>query len=105
MTDKAEEATESTLTPRPTRRKARAGLFFREETKFVEPSDKRAIAFVDGQNLFRCAKTAFGYTYPNYDVQSLAEDGNGLERAFIRVFQTQPTRPDGITSGRGNSFK
>jgi hypothetical protein len=61
LTDKAEEATVSVLTPRPTRRKARAGLFFREETMLVEPSEKRAIAFVDGQNLFRCAKTAFNY--------------------------------------------
>ena len=39
----------------------------------VDPTEKRAIAFVDGQNLFRCAKTAFGYTYPNYDVQALSE--------------------------------
>jgi uncharacterized LabA/DUF88 family protein len=39
----------------------------------VDPTEKRAIAFVDGQNLFRCAKTAFGYTYPNYDVQTLSE--------------------------------
>ena len=31
-------------------------------------------AFIDGQNLFRCAKTAFGYTFPNYDVQALADD-------------------------------
>ena len=39
----------------------------------TEPAVKRAIAFIDGQNLFRCAKTAFGYTFPNYDVQALAE--------------------------------
>lgn len=32
----------------------------------------RAIAFVDGQNLFRSAKEAFGYTWPNYDVGRLA---------------------------------
>ena len=40
----------------------------------AEPAVKRAIAFIDGQNLFRCAKTAFGYTFPNYDVQALADD-------------------------------
>ncbi len=32
-----------------------------------EPPVKRAIAFVDGQNLFHAARKAFGYTYPNYD--------------------------------------
>jgi len=37
-----------------------------------EPAIKRAIAFVDGQNLFYAAKNAFGYTYPNYDVLALA---------------------------------
>jgi uncharacterized LabA/DUF88 family protein len=33
---------------------------------------KEAIVFVDGQNLFKSAKDAFGYTYPNYDVMGLA---------------------------------
>lgn len=33
----------------------------------VEPPVKRAIAFLDGQNLFYAARDAFGYTYPNYD--------------------------------------
>lgn len=28
---------------------------------------KRAVVFVDGQNLFHSAKNCFGYTYPNYD--------------------------------------
>jgi uncharacterized LabA/DUF88 family protein len=39
---------------------------------FTEPAIKRAVAFVDGQNLFYAAKNAFGYTYPNYDVSALA---------------------------------
>ena len=37
-----------------------------------EPAVKRAIAFVDGQNLFHQAHTAFGHMHPNYDVQKLA---------------------------------
>ena len=37
-----------------------------------EPAEKRAIAFVDGQNLFHAAREAFGYTYPNYDPDRLA---------------------------------
>lgn len=38
-----------------------------------EPKIKKAIVFVDGQNLFHTVKKAFGYTYPNYDVKLLAE--------------------------------
>jgi uncharacterized LabA/DUF88 family protein len=38
----------------------------------AEPAIKRAIAFVDGQNLFYAARSAFGHAYPNYDVASLA---------------------------------
>ena len=39
----------------------------------LEPVAKRAIVFIDGQNLFHAAREAFGYTYPNYNVRSLAE--------------------------------
>ena len=38
----------------------------------AEPAVKCAVAFVDGQNLFHNARNAFGYNYPNYDVQKLA---------------------------------
>jgi uncharacterized LabA/DUF88 family protein len=38
----------------------------------IEPTTKRAVAFVDGQNLYHAARKAFGYSYPNYDVQALA---------------------------------
>ncbi len=31
----------------------------------VEPVNKRAIAFIDGQNLFYAVKNAFGHTFPN----------------------------------------
>ena len=37
-----------------------------------EPDFKRAIAYFDGQNLFRCAMEAFGYHFPNYDPLRLA---------------------------------
>ena len=38
----------------------------------VEPSIKRSVVFVDGQNIFHAAREAFGYTHPNYDVPALA---------------------------------
>lgn len=37
-----------------------------------EPTTKRAVAFIDGQNLYHAAREAFGYGYPNYDVRALA---------------------------------
>src|ERR1043166_8027088 len=37
-----------------------------------EPASKRAVAFIDGQNLYYAAKEAFGYGFPNYDVHALA---------------------------------
>lgn len=40
----------------------------------VKPIIKRAVAFIDGQNLFRCAKNTFGYSYPNYNVKALATE-------------------------------
>lgn len=39
----------------------------------AEPAIKRAVAFFDGQNLYHSAKTAFGYTFPNYDPLKLAQ--------------------------------
>ena len=38
-----------------------------------EPTTKKAVVFVDGQCLYRGAKDAFGYIYPNYDVKKLSE--------------------------------
>ena len=39
--------------------------------KFPEPDIKRAIAFVDGQNLYHHARSAFNISHPNYDVLAL----------------------------------
>jgi len=52
--------------------KASVGLFFCLLPMTVEPAVKRAIAYVDGQNLFNSAKDAFGYSFPNYDIKKLA---------------------------------
>jgi len=38
-----------------------------------EPPIKRVITFVDGQNLYHCARSAFGYTYPNFNVVALSQ--------------------------------
>ena len=62
-----------------------------------EPVAKRAIVFIDGQNLFHAAREAFGYTYPNYDVRALAERvcaGQEWQLAQTRFYTGIPDRED-----------
>jgi uncharacterized LabA/DUF88 family protein len=40
---------------------------------YNEPTTKRAIVFIDGQNLYHSVREAFGYTFPNYDIRKLSE--------------------------------
>jgi uncharacterized LabA/DUF88 family protein len=49
-------------------------LLFWENIMSTEPSIKRTIAFIDGQNLFHSVKDAFGYPYPNYDPIALSSE-------------------------------
>lgn len=66
----------------------RAGLFVSGGgTTPFEPSTKRAIVFIDGQNLYHAVREAFGYTYPNYDVQALAK-----KVCLSKGWQLVPTR-------------
>ena len=62
-----------------------------------EPSSKKAILFIDGQNLFYAAKEAFGYTYPNYDPKKLAEyicQQKGWQLAEARFYTGVPDSQD-----------
>lgn len=63
----------------------------------VEPREKRAVAFVDGQNLFHSVREAFGYTYPNYDVNALARvvaTAKGWQLAETRFYTGVPDPSD-----------
>ena len=65
-----------------------------------EPAINRAVAFVDGQNLFHAAREAFGYTYPNYDIVALSE-----KVCQSRGWQLQQTRfYTGIPDASDNAF-
>ncbi|MFO7639379.1 MAG: NYN domain-containing protein [bacterium] len=69
-----------------------------------EPAVKRAIVFFDGQNLFHAAREAFGYTYPNYDVQALAEcvcGNQGWQPEEVRFYTGVPSAQDNV---RWNTF-
>jgi uncharacterized LabA/DUF88 family protein len=58
-----------------------------------EPKNKRAVAFFDGQNLFRHAKAAFGYDHPNYDPKKLFSSictQYGWDASSIRFYTGTP---------------
>lgn len=62
-----------------------------------EPTTKKAVAFFDGQNLFHCAKAAFGYTFPNYDPLALARvvcADAGWECSGVRFYTGVPDVTD-----------
>ena len=62
-----------------------------------EPVVKRTIAFVDGQNLYHMARKAFGYNYPNYDVQKLAQvvcDAKGWDLLRVHFYTGIPDPSD-----------
>jgi len=63
----------------------------------IEPVQKRAVVFVDGQNLYHATKDAFNYTYPNYDVEALAKAVSlrqGWELIGIRFYTGVPAPDD-----------
>ena len=63
----------------------------------AEPPVKRTVAFFDGQNLFHAVKSAFGYTYPNYDVKALAQSicaAKGWQLDQVRFYTGVPDSTD-----------
>lgn len=64
---------------------------------YNEPTIKRTIVFIDGQSLYRSAKEAFGYFYPNYDVKLLSEkicSGQGWRIKEMRFYTGVPDLQD-----------
>ena len=62
-----------------------------------EPASKRAITFVDGQNLYRCVKDTFGCSHPNYDVGKLSRavcERAGLFLSGARFYTGVPDARD-----------
>jgi hypothetical protein len=70
-----------------------AGLLFWGLVVAIEPAVKRAVAFFDGQNLYRHAMAAFGYHHPNYDPIKLTEavcTAHGWSRRGVRFYTGTP---------------
>ena len=69
-----------------------------------EPTNKRTVAFFDGQNLFHQAKSAFGYEYPNYCPLTLASQvckQNGFNLQNIFFYTGIPSK---LENAHGNHF-
>lgn len=71
---------------------------------FAEPAIKRAVAFVDGQNLFYAARNAFGYTFPNYDVSALATTVCQQQNWHLAQVRFYTGVPDAMDDGYWNHF-
>lgn len=59
-----------------------------------EPEAKYAMAFIDGQNLFRHAMTTFGHYHPNYDPIKLHKAvcaANGWTPNLVRFYTGTPS--------------
>lgn len=59
-----------------------------------QPKITRAVSFIDGQNLFRHAKDAFGHHHPNYDPLKLAYavcDANRWISREVRFYTGVPS--------------
>lgn len=66
----------------------------------AEPATKRAVAFIDGQNLFYAVKKAFGYAYPNYDPKILAQkvcETKGWKLDAVHFYTGVPDPADNAT--------
>jgi len=70
----------------------------------AEPPVKRAVAFVDGQNLFHAVRRAFGYSYPNYDVQALSGRIAALQGWALSEVRFYTGIPDPEDSATWNAF-
>jgi len=70
----------------------------------TEPDIKRAVAFVDGQNLFHHSRAAFGFHYPNYDIKKLVETvARGQGWSLVRSYFYTGV-PDATDDPRWNRF-
>jgi len=70
----------------------------------TEPAIKRAVAFVDGQNLFHSARRAFGYNSPNYDVAALAKAICSQQGWQLEETRFYTGVPDAADNARWNYF-
>lgn len=70
----------------------------------AEPALKRAVVFIDGQNLYRCVKDTFGCTHPNYDVMKLAHGVCSMRGWSLSQARFYTGVPDHVDDPKWNQF-
>ncbi len=69
-----------------------------------EPPTKRAVVFIDGQNLYHCVRETFGYGHPNYDVMKLAHAVCRLRGWHVSEVRFYTGFPDAADDAVWNHF-
>jgi len=69
-----------------------------------EPPVKRAITFIDGQNLFHSVKESFGYAHPNYDVLALSRNLCNMKKWQLNKTRFYTGVPDRTDDAFWNDF-
>jgi uncharacterized LabA/DUF88 family protein len=95
---------EIALAPRPTRRKASGGVIYFCRSMPPEPTTKRVVTFLDGQNLFHAVRESFGYTYPNFDVPALSAAICTASGWSLKEARFYTGVPDSIDDPKWNHF-
>ncbi|MCG2725421.1 MAG: NYN domain-containing protein [Elusimicrobia bacterium] len=66
----------------------------------IESTEKHVVVFIDGQNLYHSVKTAFGYSFPNYDISKLCANLCSRESGWIlkqiRFYTGVPKETDNL---------
>jgi uncharacterized LabA/DUF88 family protein len=71
---------------------------------YNEPTTKRTVIFIDGQNLYHSIREAFGYTFPNYDIRKLSETICQQHSWNIEEIRFYTGVPDLQDDARWNNF-
>jgi len=70
----------------------------------VEPPLKRAVVFIDGQNLYHCVRETFGYSHPNYDVMKLSHATCRLRGWNVSQVRFYTGFPDATDNAQWHAF-
>lgn len=70
----------------------------------IEPAIKRAVAFIDGQNLYHHSKDAFGYHFPNYNIEKLVNAVVSAEGWDLTAIYFYTGVPDATDDAKWNTF-
>ncbi|MGH9449732.1 MAG: NYN domain-containing protein [Terriglobia bacterium] len=70
----------------------------------AEPPEKRAVVFVDGQNLYHSVRESFGFSYPNYDISLLASAVCSAHNWRLEQVRFYTGVPDATDDPRWNGF-